>query len=173
HSCQGLRLGGAFPPVGVLEPYDVFELRRRDLDDRCVFHRAHAMDGSRRKAERRPGSDDLAREDALAGAAELELDPALEDIPRLVLDLVELEAERLACLHDEQLSGVVVCERPDELVAPRLLHLALLGCEPVDSAEIWGAQVVMTRHGVANLTHCWPRYRPDGVEGKVTRSARG
>ena len=33
------RFGGALPPVGVLEPHDVVELRRRDLDDERVLER--------------------------------------------------------------------------------------------------------------------------------------
>ena len=44
-TCEGWRLGGrgAGAAVRVLEPHDVVELRRRDLEDRRVLERGHAV----------------------------------------------------------------------------------------------------------------------------------
>src|SRR2546423_8005694 len=49
--------------------------------------------------------------------------PRLE-VPGLVLVVVVLQAERAARLDEQDLSDVVVRMRPDELVAPGLLHAA-------------------------------------------------
>src|SRR5213595_1178218 len=89
------RFGGALAPVGILEPDDVVQLGRRDLDDRRVLDCAYPVDGAGLEPERGARSHHFTREHPLPGRAELELDPALEDVPRLVLDVVELEAERL------------------------------------------------------------------------------
>ena len=70
------------------------------------------------------------------GAAELDLRAALEHVPGLVLLLVELEAERLARADEEDLAGVVVGLRPDQLVAPGLVHLLGLRRKLVEPAEV-------------------------------------
>src|SRR5881409_3988803 len=57
--CGGaLRGRGAGPAVGVLEAHDVLQLRGRDLEDRGVLDRRHAMDGSGWVMERGAGPDD-------------------------------------------------------------------------------------------------------------------
>src|SRR5215210_4667151 len=94
----GLRLGAA---VAVLEPNHVLELRRRDFDDRRVLDRGQSVDGPGREMEGGARRDDLAVQHPLPGRAELELRPAFEHEPRLVLLLVELQAERLARLHEQ------------------------------------------------------------------------
>src|SRR5436190_19663532 len=181
---SNLGLGGSFAPVGVLEADDVVELRRRDLHDRRVLDGLHPVHGAGRKVKRRPRADYLTRENPLSGRAELELDLALEHVPGLVLHLVELQAERLAGLDHEQLSRVVIGDRPDQLMAPRLVDSARLGREAVDSGEVWGAQVVVTRHGPgepttvtrsAQASRDSPRgapLRPAGPSA-CSRSARG
>ena len=74
-----------------------------------------------RKAVAVPGADLDERPLAVVERAKLELCTPSLDVPRLVLDLVVLERERLACLHEQELPAVVVGERPDQLPAPRLL----------------------------------------------------
>src|SRR5262249_7961439 len=93
--------------VAVLEADDVVEIRRRDLQDRRVLDRLDAVDGPGREVEGGAGPDHLAVEDALTGAAELYLRAAGEDVPGLVLELVELEAERLAGRVAARRAGVV------------------------------------------------------------------
>ena len=60
----------------------------------------------------------------------------LEHIPGLVLLLVKLEAERLARADEENLAGVAVGLRPDQLMTPRLVHLLGLRRELVEPAEV-------------------------------------
>ena len=93
--------------VGVLEPDDVVELRRRDLEDvvsssavtRCT------VPGRKWNACARPRSRPLSRTPS-PGVAELELARAPLDVPGLVLLVVELEAERLARADEEDLPAV-------------------------------------------------------------------
>src|SRR5438132_12449690 len=80
-----LRRRGALAAVGVLEPDDVVELRRRNLEDRRVVDRRHAMDRARPEAERRTRCDHLLLQRLLARRAELELGAPRLDEPRLVL----------------------------------------------------------------------------------------
>src|SRR5215210_7098213 len=107
--CQGL-LGpaGACASVGVLEPDDVIELRGRDLQDRRVLDGRDAMDGARPEAEADSGRDHLLLQEGVSGGAQLELRPPVVDEPRLVLLPVELEAERLPGLHEQDLADVLV-----------------------------------------------------------------
>src|ERR1044072_8133972 len=103
-------------PVAVLEADDVVQIRRRYLEDRRVLDGRDGGDGPRGEVERGAGPHDLAVQHPLAGPAELDFRAAGEDVPRLVLDLVELEAERLAGLEEERLPDVPVGLRPDQLV---------------------------------------------------------
>ncbi len=64
--------------------------------------------------------DDLDDELA-AGLTGRDLGPAGVEVDRLVLDLVVLEAQRLARADEEHLSAVAVGERVVDLVAPGLL----------------------------------------------------
>src|SRR5438876_10208171 len=137
--CQGSRLplfAGSIAPVPILEPDDVVELRRRDLDDRRVFERLHAVDGSGRDPEGRSGADDLHAWKLFPGLGHLELGTAGVDTPGLVLLPMELEAEGLARLDEEQLAAIVVGQRPDQLVAPRLVDLDRLHGERLELAEV-------------------------------------
>src|SRR5688500_8943781 len=78
------------------------------------------MHGAGAEAERGSGSD-LERLELLAHRAQLERGTPLAHEPRLVLDLVVLEAERLARLHEQELADVVLGLGPDELPPPWLL----------------------------------------------------
>src|SRR5438067_6692326 len=115
------RFARALAAVAVLQANDVVELRRRDLDDRGVLECGEPVHGARDEVKGRPRRDHLRVEDALARLAELELRPARFDVPGLVLLPVELEAERLARAHEEDLPDIPVGVGPDELPPPRLL----------------------------------------------------
>ena len=118
-----LRRGRALAPVPVLEPHDVVQVRRRDLDDERVLDRRHAVHGARAEAERVAGRD-LERLELAPDLAELEPRAPLLHEPRLVLDLVVLQAQRLAGADEEELADVVLGLGPDELPAPWLVDLA-------------------------------------------------
>ena len=75
--------------------------------------------GSKRNAS--PGSTTFSASAAVALAAELDLRAARLDEPRLVLLAVQLQRQRVARLHEQQLPAVDVGQRPDQLVAPRLV----------------------------------------------------
>src|SRR5262245_66602465 len=64
------------------------------------------------------------------------------DQPRLVLLTVELEAERLAGLDEQDLPAVVVGQGPDQLVAPRLLDLRRLDPELGELTQVRRCQMV-------------------------------
>src|SRR4051794_4639707 len=95
------RFGAA---VLILESNDIVQLRRRDLDDGRVLDRRHAVHGPGREVEGGARGDDLRVQHALARPAELDPGLAGEHVPRLVLHLVELQAERLARADEEQLA---------------------------------------------------------------------
>src|SRR6185503_13109707 len=118
----------AFAAVGVLESDDVVEVRRGDLEDPQVLYPGHAVDGARPKAERLARHDLDLVDASLVRTAKLEPRTPLEHVPRLVLELVVLEAQRLARLDEQDLARVVLALRPDQLGAPRLLH----GTRPKD-----------------------------------------
>src|SRR5439155_252497 len=80
--------------------------------------------------------DHLGVEDALADVAELELRPAAQDVPALVLFPVELEAERVAGADEEDLADVGLRVGPDQLPPPRLLDAARLERPAVQSFEV-------------------------------------
>src|SRR5205807_10550744 len=86
--------GGALAAVAVLEPHDVVEVGRRDLEDRGVLEGRDPVDRARTEAEACSRADDLLLEDGSSCGAELDLGPALADEPGLVLDPMELEAQR-------------------------------------------------------------------------------
>src|SRR5262249_32352277 len=90
--------------------------------------------------------DDLAVQDPLARRPQLDLGAPLEHVPRLVLDLVKLEAERLARPEEERLADVVLGLRPDHLVTPRLLDPFRLERELVEPSEVRRRQVIVPGH---------------------------
>src|SRR5947207_8074431 len=138
--------------VAVFEAHDVLELGRRDLEDGRVLDRTEPVDGPRHEAEGRARADHLGLQDALARRAGLQLGPPFEHVPGLVLDLVELQAQRLARVDDEQLPRVAVGHREDQLVAPGLVDLLELGGETVDAFEVRRRQVISIRHGPGGPT---------------------
>src|SRR5688500_19737992 len=111
-----LRLrAGVGAAVAVLEPHDVVELRRRDLEHERILERSPAVHGSGLEAERAPGPDhlDVGRPPRLS---DLELDAARVDEDHLVLLAVELKAELLAGADEQHLAEVAVRHGVDELV---------------------------------------------------------
>src|SRR4051812_29733313 len=126
----------AFASVPVLEPDDVVEVRRRDLEDRRVLEGGDAMHRPGAEVEARPRDHDLLVERLLAGVAELEPRAAALEVPALVLLTVELEREGLALLHEQDLPDVGVRVRPDQLPPPRLLDPTGLERNPVEGAVV-------------------------------------
>src|SRR5436190_1680352 len=129
-------VAGAFASVPVLEPDDVVEVRRRDLEDRRVLERRDPVHRSGLEAEARPGRDHLLVQRLLAGLAELELRAIALHVPALVLRPVELERECLRGPHEQDFADVRVGVRPDELPAPRLLDPPRLEGETVEGAVV-------------------------------------
>src|SRR5262249_21932355 len=122
---------GAFASIAVLETHDVVEMGRRHLEDRRVLEGGDTVHRAGQEAERCSGGHDFLVERLLAALAELDPRAAALDIPALVLFPVELERERLACPHEQDLPDVGVGMSPDQLPAPRLLDAARLEGEPV------------------------------------------
>src|SRR5439155_22464139 len=122
--------------VPVLEPDDVLDLRRGHLEDRRVLERRQPVHRSRPDAKCGSGADHLDAEGLFPRLAQLELRAAGVDEPRFVLLAVELEAERLARLDEEELAAVVVRQRPDQLMSPRLVYLRRLDRERVEALEV-------------------------------------
>src|SRR5262245_11027902 len=142
-------------------------MRCRDLEDRRVLQRGHAMDGARPEAETRPGGDDLLVECLLAGLAELDPRTAALDVPALVLLPVELERERLARPHEKDLPDVRVRVRPDQLPAPGLLDPAAFEGEAVEGAVVRRVQhhasCLCGRHSGCSSMNSAARRRSFGV----------
>src|SRR4029453_1255890 len=128
---------GDLPPVSVFEPDDVVELRRRDLQDRRVLERRHTVDGSWAEVECGARRQHLRLEHGVARGAELQLRATALDEPGLVLLSVELQAQRLPSLHEQDFPDVALRLGPDELVAPGLVDLPRLHEPGVEAAKIW------------------------------------
>src|ERR1035437_1246892 len=133
-----LQLGRArpCPAVGVLEPHDVVQVRRRDLEDRRVLERSDAMHRPGPVAEGGAFADHLGVQERLPYIAQLEGRFAALDVPALVLLVVELQAEREACADPEDLADVELRVGPDQLPPPRLLDPARLEGPAVESLEV-------------------------------------
>ena len=67
-----------------------------------------------------------------AGTADLDRDPSLVDVDRLVLPFVVLQAQELPFLDEQDFSAVGVRVSEDELVAPRLLDAPDRSSEPAE-----------------------------------------
>src|SRR5207248_4657608 len=65
----------------------------------------------------------------------------LEDVPRLVLLVVELEAQRVVGADEEELADVRLGAGPQELPAPRLLRPLRLERERLQAAQVRRAQL--------------------------------
>ena len=94
------------------------------------------MDGARTEVERRTGPDDLLLEHGLPRRAELELGPPSLDEPRFVLHAVELEAQGLTRLDEQDLADVLPGLGPDQLVAPRLVDPPRLDGPGVETLQV-------------------------------------
>jgi len=107
----------------------------------AIRERGQPVHRAGREVERLARRDHLFREDPLPRPPELEPGAAFEHIPGLVLLVVELEAERLAFLDEQDLPGIGVGDGPDQLGAPRLLDRAWVVGEAVDARQVGGRQV--------------------------------
>src|SRR5207237_7305806 len=81
----------------------------------------------------------------------LDLGTPLVDVPRLVVLVVELEAQRLPRADEEELADVGLRLSPQELPAPRLFDPLRLEGERVETAQIRRTQLPLV-HG-ATLSH--------------------
>src|SRR2546425_7757142 len=110
---------GSGAPVAVLEPDDVVQLGRRDLEDVGVVEGRQTMAGPGREvpAIARAEAD---RPGLLLWLRHLEVHRAGEDADRLVLHAVVLVAERLSLADVEDLARVAIGPGPDGLVTPGL-----------------------------------------------------
>ena len=114
------------------------------------------MNRARMEVERSAGPDHLHPQHRVPGRAELELGAARLDEPRLVLHAMELQAEGLAGLHNKHLADVMLGLRPDELVAPGLLHLARLEgprVEPPDVRRVHAHRATLCRPDLSGAWH--------------------
>src|SRR5206468_194479 len=94
------RFARAGSPVAFFEPNDVVQVRRRDLEDRRVRNGRDPVDRPRPVPEAVAGTD-LTRDELSVRLPQLESRVTVLDVPRLVLDPVVLEAQRLARLHEQ------------------------------------------------------------------------
>ena len=88
--------------------------------------------------------------------AHLHFGPPFLDVPRLVLHAMELEADRVPRVDEDELADVLVRLGPDELPTPRFLHSPRGECEPVEPVEV--RRVEVPRH-LPNLTRGNPWFR--------------
>ena len=86
-------------------------------------------------------------------AANSELGPPLEHVPRLVLLTVELERERVARVDRQELARVVLGPRPDELVAPGLLDPLRLERELIDALQVRRREPAVGHRRIIPLRH--------------------
>src|SRR5262249_61607603 len=122
-----------------------------------VLEGQHPVDRAGTHPEGGSRGDDLRVRRLVAGMSHLDLRAPRLDQPGLVLLAVKLEAERLAGLDEEDLPAVVVGDRPDQLVAPRLLDLHRLDSELGKLPAIWGVQVVAHRGDAVSHTGFSPK----------------
>src|SRR5829696_4883727 len=142
-----LRAAGA--AVVVLEADDVLQVRRGDLEDRRVVDRGDAVHRPGGVVEGGAGADDLLLQHRIADLAQLDPRAAALDEPRLVFLAVELQRQRVAGAHEQNLAAVRVGDRPDQLVAPRLLHAPRLEGPPLERVEVRRLHLGRSSHGRA------------------------
>src|SRR3989454_4111268 len=139
----------SLPPVSIFEAHHVFELRRARLQDVAIAERDHAVHHPC------PDADRLARAQLhLAppfAAVVLESHRPREQMDGFVFLPVVLEAEGVYRGDVENLSYVSLRMRPDELVAPRLLH------PPRGVTHVTGNDLGCFRHAPTVRTGRGPR----------------
>src|SRR5581483_8114994 len=117
-------------PVPVLEADDVFDLRRRHLEDVAVLEGGHPVPAAGPDANRVAGRHPV-RPQLTVLVFELELEIARQQVDALVLPLVVLERESLSAADVDDLADVARSDRPADLVTPGLLDLGV--ASPVDA----------------------------------------
>ena len=121
----------------VLQPLDVVELGRRDLDQLDAARRASKrwIAAGRRRARASPGPSSQRRTVAVV-VLEVQPQPAATGRrSTLLLALVALERQPPARLDHDDLAAVAVGQRPDQLVAPRLVDAAAARRPSVDRSR--------------------------------------
>src|SRR4029079_10077664 len=108
---------GPLPAEIVLEPDDVVELRRRDLDQLASIDRLEPVDTACRDPRALADAELLLTDDAVV-VLEIQPQSALPDQDALVLDLVALQGEALSRLDHQQLADVPSRVGPDQFVSP-------------------------------------------------------
>ena len=121
----------AFAAVAVVEPDDVVELGRRDLEHERVLERGEAVNSAGRKRN-------AARLDLASSRARLRLPSSSErDLPARATTRPSPRGTGGSATRrtdEEELADVVVRLRPDELPSPRLLDLPWVRLETACAA---------------------------------------
>src|SRR4030095_1078823 len=99
-------------PVAIFQPDDIVELRRGNLEDIAVFDRRHAVNRLGRDVYALAGKHFTFRQPA--ALVNLEQQPAGVQVDRLVLDVVVLQAERMAGVDVDQFADVAIGLGPME-----------------------------------------------------------
>src|SRR3990172_1246349 len=107
------------PAVSVPQPHHVVNLGCRSLEQIGRRHRLHLVQGERRDVIALTLPHPAFHQ--LLALFHAEDDLALQNVDGLILPVVVLEAQDVPWLDVEDLADVPVRERPDQLVAPRLL----------------------------------------------------
>ena len=123
------------------------QLRRRHLEDVAVLDRRHAVNGLRRDVHALAGR--ISRLTSFAALLNLEQQLPGVQVDRLVLQVVILEAERVAGVHVNQLAHVPIRLRPVQLVAPRLLDARHISRSPRYSPSAVSCRLTSTRPAAA------------------------
>src|SRR5574341_1352219 len=111
--------GASYSPVPILQAHHVVDLRGGGLEQVRGGHRLHLMDRERGDVVALPRPHPPL--DQLVALFHPEDDLAGENVDGLVLPIVVLQAQDVSRLDVEDLPHVPIGQRPDQLVAPRLL----------------------------------------------------
>src|SRR5712692_9935795 len=113
---------GLDAPIFILDAYDVVQLRGGGLEHLALLQRVDAVAAACRHAEALPGPRHMLDQGAPV-VLEVELHSPVENVECLVFTVVVLEGKPLALVDVEDLAGVPVGVRPEQLETPRLQDL--------------------------------------------------